>query len=141
MARGWSRETAGNSREESMQRKQDDTGNRPGPGRLLRAAACSVAGLKAAWRGEAAFRQEVCLVGSLAPLGLWLGENGTERALLLGSLLLLLVVELLNSAVEALVDRIGPEYHPLSGRAKDLGSAAVFLTLMLVAVTWALVLF
>ncbi len=108
--------------------------------RLLRAAACSVAGLKAAWRGEAAFRQEVVLVAALTPLALWLGRNGTERALLLASLGLLLVVELLNSAVEAVVDRIGREYHPLSGRAKDLGSAAVFITLLLVVLVWGLVL-
>ncbi len=115
--------------------------NGPGPGRLLRAAACSVAGLRAAWQGEAAFRQEVLLVAVLAPLGMWLGATGAERALLLGSLLLLLVVELLNSAVEAVVDRIGQEYHPLSGRAKDLGSAAVFLALALVILVWGLVLF
>ncbi len=111
-----------------------------GPGRLLRAAACSVSGLVAAWRGEAAFRQEVILVVVLTPLALWLGRSGVERALLLASLGLVLVVELLNSAVEAVVDRIGPERHPLSGRAKDLGSAAVFVALLLAVLVWGLVL-
>lgn len=76
----------------------------------------------------------------LAPLGYWLGENGVEQALLLGSLLIVLIVELLNSAVESVVDRIGPEQHKLSGRAKDQGSAAVFVAVVLVIVTWLLVL-
>jgi diacylglycerol kinase (ATP) len=76
----------------------------------------------------------------LAPLGIWLGQTGVERALLIGSLMLVLIVELLNSAVEALVDRIGSERHELSGAAKDLGSAAVFVALMLVVVVWSLIL-
>ena len=76
----------------------------------------------------------------LIPLGLWLGEDGVARALLVGSLLLALVVELLNSAVEAVVDRIGAEHHELAGRAKDIGSAAVFVALLNVVVIWALVL-
>ena len=76
----------------------------------------------------------------LAPLGVWLGQSGVERALLVGSLMLVLIVELLNSAVEALVDRIGSERHELSGVAKDLGSAAVFVALVLVVVVWSLVL-
>ncbi len=76
----------------------------------------------------------------LAPLGIWLGQSGVERALLVGSLMLVLIVELLNSAVEALVDRIGSERHELSGVAKDLGSAAVFVALVLVVVVWSLVL-
>ena len=108
--------------------------------RVWRAASYSAAGLKAALRGEAAFRQELALVVVLAPLGLWLGRNGVERALLLGSLLLVLVVELLNSALEAAVNRIGAETHELSGRAKDLGSAAVFVALLLAVSVWALVL-
>lgn len=99
----------------------------------------SMSGLRAAWR-ESAFRQEIALLVVMAPAGLWLGENGVERALLVGSLLIVLVVELLNSAVEAVVDRVGPERHPLSKAAKDLGSAAVFLSLCTTGVVWLLVL-
>ncbi len=80
------------------------------------------------------------LVAAGLPLGLWLGPGGVEKALLAGSLVLVLIVELLNSALEAVVDRIGAERHPLSGRAKDLGSAAVLLTLLLAAGVWGLVL-
>ena len=83
---------------------------------------------------------ELALFVVLAPLGIWLGQSGVERALLVGSLMLVLIVELLNSAVEALVDRIGSERHELSGVAKDLGSAAVFVALVLVVVVWSLVL-
>ncbi len=109
-------------------------------GRLFRAAGHSWRGLRTAVRFEAAFRQELVLAGVGLPLGLWLGEGGVEKALLTGSLLLVLIVELLNSAVEAVVDRIGPEHHPLSGRAKDLGSAAVLLALLLAGGVWGLVL-
>ena len=108
--------------------------------RVVRAAGYSLAGLRVALQHEAAFRQEAALFVILAPLGYWLGRNGIERSLLIGSLVLVLVVELLNSAVEAAVDRIGSEKHELSGRAKDLGSAAVLLALLLVVVVWALVL-
>lgn len=111
-----------------------------GVGRVLRAAGWSMAGLKGAFTGEAAFRQEVLLALVLAPLALWLGHSGLERAMLVSSLLLVLIAELLNSAVEAVVDRIGPERHHLSGRAKDIGSAAVFISLMNVVVVWGLVL-
>lgn len=110
-------------------------------GRILRAAGHSWRGLTAAARTEAAFRQELVLVAAGVPLGLWLGRGGVEKALLVASLLLVLVIELLNSAVEAVVDRVGREPHPLSGRAKDLGSAAVLLTLVLAAAVWGLVLF
>ena len=109
--------------------------------RVWRAAGYSVSGLKAALVNEAAFRQEMALFVLLAPLGLWLGRDGVERSLLVGSLVLVLVVELLNSAVEAAVNRIGNEPHELSGRAKDIASAAVFLSLLLVALVWVLVLF
>ena len=108
--------------------------------RVWRAAGYSAAGLKAALRNESAFRQELALFVVLAPLGLWLGRDGVERALLVGSLLLVLVVELLNSAIEAAVNRVGAEPHELSGRAKDLGSAAVFVALLIVIAVWALVL-
>jgi diacylglycerol kinase (ATP) len=108
--------------------------------RVWRAAGYSARGLKAAWRHEAAFRQEAALFVVLAPLGFWLGRDGIERALLIGSLVLVLVVELLNSAIEAAVDRVGNEPNELSGRAKDLGSAAVLLALLLVVLVWILVL-
>jgi diacylglycerol kinase (ATP) len=108
--------------------------------RIARAAGYSAAGLKAAVRGETAFRQELALCVVLAPLGLWLGRDGVERALLLGSLLLVLAVELLNSAIEAAINRIGAERNELSGLAKDLGSAAVFVALLIVLTVWALVL-
>lgn len=109
--------------------------------RIWRATIYSWQGLKAVFRHEAAFRQEVLLTAVLAPLGLWLGQTGTERALLLGALLLVLIVELLNSGIEAAIDRFGGEMHELSGRAKDAGSAAVFFALLNVVVVWTLVLF
>lgn len=109
--------------------------------RVWRAAGYSFAGLKAALVNEAAFRQELALCVILAPLGLWLGRDGVERSLLVGSLMLVLIVELLNSAIETVVNRIGNEPHELSGRAKDIASAAVFLSLLLVALVWVLVLF
>jgi diacylglycerol kinase (ATP) len=108
--------------------------------RVIRAAGFSAAGLKAALRNETAFRQEMVLFVIFTPLGFWLGRDGVERSLLIGSLLLVLIVELLNSAVETAVNRIGDEPHALSGRAKDLGSAAVFVALLLVVMVWALVL-
>lgn len=108
--------------------------------RVWRAAAYSSAGLRAAVREEAAFRQELALFIVLAPLGLWLGESGLERALLVGSLILVLITELLNSALEAVVNRVGSEPHPLSGMAKDMGSAAVFLAMILVVIVWGLIL-
>jgi diacylglycerol kinase (ATP) len=109
-------------------------------GRVFRAAGHSMAGFRSALRKEAAFRQEVFLFVFLGPLGAWLGRSGVERALLIGSLLLVMVVELLNSSVEATVDRISRKHHKLSGRAKDMGSAAVTLSLVLAALVWALVL-
>ena len=108
--------------------------------RVIDATRYSLAGLAAAARHDDAFRQELVLCAVLAPLGLWLGETGAERALLLGSLLLILIVELLNSALEAAVDRISLERHLLAGRAKDMGSAAVMLSLVNAGVVWLLVL-
>jgi diacylglycerol kinase (ATP) len=108
--------------------------------RLARAFGSTRRGLRGAWRAEEAFRQE-CLLGLVVvPLGLWLGENGVERALLAGPMLLVLAVELVNSAVEATVDRIGIEAHPLSAIAKEFGSAAVFVAFALLALNWLLVL-
>jgi diacylglycerol kinase (ATP) len=114
--------------------------NNRGIRRLINAARWSIKGFRSTFRNEEAFRQELLLLPILAPLGYWLGQTGVERALLIGSLFIVLIVELLNSAVESVVDRIGPEQHKLSGRAKDQGSAAVFLALLLVALTWVLVL-
>lgn len=109
--------------------------------RILRAAGSSARGLAGAFRGEAAFRQELALAAIVIPLGLFLGGSGIERALLVAPMLLVLVVELVNSAIEATVDRIGPEQHVLSGLAKDIGSAAVFMSFVLLGTMWALVLF
>ncbi|MCZ8131925.1 MAG: diacylglycerol kinase [Steroidobacteraceae bacterium] len=108
--------------------------------RLLNSFLNSWNGLKGAWREEAAFRQECAGALVVIPAGLWFGETGVERALLIAPMLLILVVELLNSAVEAAIDRIGPERHPLSGLSKDLGSAAVFVSFGLLGATWLLVL-
>jgi diacylglycerol kinase (ATP) len=110
-----------------------------GLGRLYRAFNWSMAGLRAAFVHEAAFRQELLLCAILVVPALYLGKTGVEKALLLGSLLLILIVEILNSAVEAMVDRIGAAEHDLAGRAKDMGSAAVFLALVNAAVVWLLV--
>ena len=108
--------------------------------RIINAAGYSWAGLHAAYKHEAAFRQELALSVILIPAGFWLGQNGIERALLIGCVLLVLIVELVNSAIEAVVDRFGGEQHKLSARAKDIGSAAVFLALVNVIVVWLLIL-
>lgn len=108
--------------------------------RVLNATRYSLAGVAAAARHEAAFRQELLLAVVLVPLGLWLGANGVERALLAGSVLLVLVVELLNSAIEAVVDRVSLENHDLAKRAKDYGSAAVMIALGIVGAVWLLLL-
>ena len=109
--------------------------------RLINATGFSWQGLKAAFKNEAAFRLEVYLSIILIPLGIWLGETGMERALLIGSILLVMIVELINSGMEAVVDRFGGEQHELSGRAKDVGSAAVLIALINVVAIWCLVLF
>ncbi|KAF1720376.1 diacylglycerol kinase [Pseudoxanthomonas wuyuanensis] len=119
----------------------DETGHLPrGPGRILKATIWSLQGLRAAWLHESSFRLEVYLLIVLAPLALWLGDNGLERALLIGSCLLVLAAELLNSAVEAVIERYGPEFHELAGRAKDMGSAAVFVLMVNVVLCWGLIL-
>jgi diacylglycerol kinase (ATP) len=111
-----------------------------GPRRILRAFGSSAKGFIGAYREEAAFRQELAFALIAAPLGIWLGHTGVERAVLVAPVLLVLIVELLNSAIEATVDRIGLERHVLAGLAKDIGSAAVLMSFMLVAVVWVLVL-
>jgi len=108
--------------------------------RILNAFGFSMAGFRDCFRHEEAFRQEVFVLLLLVPAGLWLGNGPVERALLVGSLLVVPIVELLNSAVEANVDRVGLERHELSRRAKDIASAAVFLSIVLVALVWVLVL-
>jgi len=113
----------------------DNTGIR----RILRATKFSAQGLAHAWQNEAAFRQELILVLLLAPVAVWLGQTALERAVLIGCCLILLIVELINSAIEAAIDRHGDEHHELSGRAKDMGSAAVFVSLILVSVVWGLI--
>ncbi|MDA8141457.1 MAG: diacylglycerol kinase [Desulfobacteraceae bacterium] len=110
--------------------------SRKGLIRLVDATRFSIYGFKAAWRDEAAFRQEVVAVAILVPLAFWLGTTAVERALLIFSALLMLIVELLNSAIEAVVDRIGLEDHPLSGQAKDMGSAAILVTLIAGGAVW-----
>ncbi|MCL7942113.1 diacylglycerol kinase [Halomonas sp. ATCH28] len=105
---------------------------------LVHSTRYSLKGLSAAFRNEAAFRQELGICVVLLPLAWWIGQGPVEWILLVGSCLLVLIVELLNSAIENVVDRIGTEHHELSGRAKDIGSAAVMLSLILVGLTWGL---
>ena len=108
--------------------------------RLQNATRFSLQGFQHAWREEAAFRFEVLLAAILLPTALWLDIERLERVALISSVLLVLIVEILNSALEATIDRIGPERHPLSGAVKDLGSAAVFVSLVLAGSTWTLLL-
>ena len=110
------------------------------PFRVWHAFIWSMKGLRATWDVESSFRLEVYLFVVLAPLALWLGRDGIERSILVGSMLMVLVVEVLNSAVEAIVDRWGQEFNELAGRAKDMGSAAVFVLMINVIVCWTLVL-
>ncbi len=114
--------------------------NEKGLKRFVNAILFSFAGYKAAWMHEEAFRQEVLVFLFSIPMAVWLGKNKIEIVLLIASVVLILVVELLNSAIEAIVDRVGVEYHELAGRAKDIGSAAVMLTIMLAVATWIFIL-
>ncbi len=104
--------------------------------RIIRATRFSAQGLTQAWQHEAAFRQEITLTIVLIPAAIWLGRTGFERLILIICCFFVLIVELLNSAIEAAIDRFGEEHHELSGRAKDMGSAAVFLSLVVVGATW-----
>ncbi|MGB4811191.1 MAG: diacylglycerol kinase [Methylophilaceae bacterium] len=112
-----------------------------GLSRLINAFGYSIDGFKAAYEHEDAFRQEVLLAIVLIPLGIYLGKTGVEKALLLAVVLLVLIVELFNSAIEAAIDHTSLEHHPLAKRAKDIGSAAVFVALAIAASVWGLVLF
>lgn len=109
--------------------------------RIINAAGYSLRGLSAAFKHESAFRQELALCVVLVPAAIYLGQTHIERSILIGSLLLVLIVELLNSAIEAIVDRVGHEHNELSGRAKDIGSAAVFVSLANVVIIWGIIIF
>jgi len=108
--------------------------------RIFNATRFSIAGFQAVWKHEAAFRQELVLLVVAVPLVFWLSQDKIERLLLIASVLLVLLVELINSAIEAVVDRIGVEQHLLSGRAKDIGSAAVMFALVMAFITWTMIL-
>jgi len=111
-----------------------------GPRQVFSAFQWSMKGLKACFQYEASFRLEVYLAVILVPLGFWLGQGGVEKILLVTFPILVLAAELLNSAIEAVVDLVSPEFHELAGRAKDMGSAAVFFLLLMIGVSWALIL-
>lgn len=108
-------------------------------GHIVNALIWSMAGIKAAWKHELAFRAQVFVIAIMLPIGFWLGRTAVEWALLFGSCMLVLITELLNSALETIVDRVGLEPHELSGRAKDLGSAAAFFSMMTAVVVWSLI--
>lgn len=114
--------------------------NNHGLKRVFRATGFSIKGLKAAWKNEAAFRQEAILAILMLPIALLVEVSISERILMIMTVMIVLIVELLNSAIEAVVDRIGDEIHPLSGQAKDIASAAVFISLVMCAITWAMIL-
>ncbi|MBS9439123.1 diacylglycerol kinase [Photorhabdus noenieputensis] len=108
--------------------------------RIIKAIVYSVKGIRATWKNEAAFRQEITLAILAIMVAFYLDIGAIERILLIGSVMLVLIMEILNSAIEAVVDRIGSEFHELSGRAKDMGSAAVFLTMILSLIVWGTIL-
>ncbi len=108
--------------------------------RLWNALGYSRDGLAAAWKNEAAFREEVLLAAIAIPLAIFLGKTGVDRSILIGSIILILIVEILNSAIEAVVDKASPEKHELAKRAKDMGSAAVLFSLLNAAIIWACIL-
>ena len=114
--------------------------NEKGVKRFINAIFFSIAGFKATWKHEEAFRQEVIVFIVAVPLAFWLTNDNVERILLIASVVLVMIVELLNSAIEAVVDRVGTEFHELAGRAKDIGSAAVMMSIMLAIATWLLIL-
>ena len=113
--------------------------NQGGIRRIRNAMFYSIDGLRATWKNEAAFRQESILCAIMIPIAFWVGSTAVERAMLISTCLLVLITELLNSAIEATIDRIGEDRHRLSGRAKDMGSAAVFISLWTAGITWALI--
>ena len=106
---------------------------------IANALVWSAAGIRKAWLNELAFRVETITIAILMPVGIWLGRSAAERALLIASCMLIPITELLNSAIESVVDRIGMEHHELSGRAKDMGSAAAFISMLTAGIVWALI--
>lgn len=128
---------------EQMTERKMNHHNEPKPGgplRAYRAAIYSMQGFRAAWVYESSFRQELTLLAVLLPVSLWIAQNGTQWIAMIATAMLVLLTELLNSAVEAAVDRHGEETHDLSGRAKDLGSAAVFVSMLIFGLVWGAVL-
>lgn len=119
----------------------DNKPNGKGVGRIIKATQCSIQGFKAVYTHESAFRQELLLALILLPLSIVVAQTPIQFALLNGVLLIVLLVEIINSAIEAVVDRISLEHHELSGRAKDLGSSAVFIALSLCVLVWSAILF
>ena len=116
---------------------------KPGTGpfeQIIRGTDCSLKGIRAGWCTQASLRYEICLLIIILPAAWWLGKDGAERALLMGSSLFVVVVELINSSIETVVNRIGAEYHELAGQAKDLGSAAVFCSIIMGVIIWVVVL-
>lgn len=114
--------------------------NEKGIKRFINAILFSIAGFKSTWQHEEAFRQEIVVAVFLIPIALWLSESHIEKILLIGSIVLVLIVEILNSAIEAVVDRNGDEFHELAGRAKDMGSAAVMLAILTAITIWLVIL-
>jgi diacylglycerol kinase (ATP) len=114
--------------------------NTTGLTRIIKAAGYSWKGVRAAWLNEAAFRQEAVAVILAIIIACWLDVDAITRVLLIGSVVLVMIVEILNSAIEAVVDRIGTDFHELSGRAKDMGSAAVLMSILLALATWGMLL-
>jgi diacylglycerol kinase (ATP) len=117
-------------------KKLNEKPNGKGLNRLIKATRCSYMGVRAAVKEEAAFRQELLVAALLLPFSFWLAESAFQWAILVSCLILVIIVELLNSAIEALTDRVGTEFNSLSGRAKDMGSAAVTLSLLVVICVW-----
>ena len=113
--------------------------SRTGITRIYYATGYSFKGIKAAWKHEAAFRQELSLMMLMVPAAFWLGQTTEQRLLLILPCFIVVIAELINSAIEAVVDRIGPEHHTLSGQAKDIGSAAVFFSLLMVGISWGMI--
>ncbi len=127
------------NRQTATDKRNSMTAPNVGIRRIVNATRYSMLGLRAAWKNEAAFRQELTLCLMLVPLAFWLGRSALEQGLLISTLFIVLISELLNSAIEAITDRVGFEIHELAGRAKDMGSAAVFVSLVLVVIVWSLV--
>ena len=115
-----------------------EKGKNKGLKRLYKATRYTIFGFISAWKNEEAFRQEIFILLLIFPLGMWLGESSSQRAILIGSWFIVIITELINSAIEAAVDRVGKDFHTLSGQAKDMASAAVFVSIVFVVFTWSI---